>query len=77
MAFDLNALWNALNSILTVMDETVEDKVKLTYNTIHNFLKAKVESTLTEFDDNGLKVTELGLRDKLIKLYPLETYPLD
>jgi len=77
MGLDLNVLWNALNSILSVMDETVEDKVELAYGAIHNFLKTKVDNTKTEFDNNSLQVTEIGLRDKLIKLYPLETYPLD
>jgi len=36
-----------------------------------------VEKTTTLFDDHSLVVVELGLRDKLIKTYPLETYPLD
>ncbi len=77
MAFNLKSLWDALNGILNVMNETVEDKVELAYGAVHNFLKAKAESTETEFDDNSLKVTEIGLRDKLIALYPLEQYPLD
>ena len=77
MALDLKALWSALNSILTVMNKTVEDKVELAYGAVHTFLQAKVDSTDTPFDNNSLKTTEIGLRDKLIKLYPLETYPLD
>ena len=77
MPLDLNMIWDALDKILELGNEFAEAGVETMYGTIHTKLQEKVVSTTTTFDDNGLKTVELGLRDKLIKLYPLETYPLD
>jgi hypothetical protein len=77
MALDLTKLWDVLDKLLEAGDDFVEAQVETIYGTIHGKLKAQVEKTETKFDDNSLKVVELGLRDKLIKLYPLEENPLD
>jgi len=77
MALDLTKLWDVLNDLLEAGNEFVEAQVETVYNTIHTKLKERAESTTTQFDDNALKTVEIGLRDKLIKLYPLEEYPLD
>lgn len=77
MALDLNALWNVLDKLLETGEEFVEDQVEKLYGVIHGKLKERVELTETKFDDHGLQVVEIGLRDKLIKLYPLEEFPLD
>jgi len=77
MALDLSAVWNVLNQLLEAGNEFVEAQVETIYGTIHGKLKERVEKTETKFDDNGLKTVEIGLRDKLIKLYPLEENPLD
>jgi len=77
MAIDLNAVWEVLNKLLEAGNAFVEAQVETIYGTIHGKLQAQVEKTTTEFDDNSLKTIELGLRDKLIKLYPLEEFPLD
>ena len=77
MALDLTKLWNVLNDLLEAGNEFVEAQVETIYGGIHGKLKERVALTETNFDDNGLKTVELGLRDKLIKLYPLEEFPLD
>jgi len=77
MAVDFNAVWNILDKLLIAGNDFVEAQVETLYGALHGKLKAQVEKTETEFDDNGLETVELGLRDKLIKLYPLEEYPLD
>ncbi len=77
MAIDLTAVWNVLNQLLEAGNEFVEAQVETIYGTIHEKLKERVEKTETKFDDNGLKTVEIGLRDKLIKIYPLEDFPLD
>jgi len=77
MALDLNALWNVLDKLLETGEEFVEDQVEKLYGVIHDKLKERVELTETKFDDHGLQVVEIGLRDKLIKTYPLEEFPLD
>jgi len=77
MAVDLTKLWNVLDDLLEAGNEFVEARVETVYGVIHGKLKARAELTTTKFDDNGLKTTEIGLRDKLIKLYPLDEYPFD
>jgi len=77
MALNLTVVWDLLDKLLEAGNEFVEAQVETIYGTIHTKLKAQVAKTTTTFDDNGLITTEIGLRDKLIKLYPLETYPLD
>ena len=77
MPIDLGGLWDVLDKLLGAGNSYVEAQVETTYGIIHAKLKENVEKTTTEFDDHSLVIVELGLRDKLIKLYPLETYPLD
>lgn len=77
MAIDLSVIWNFANSLLVAGDEFVEDKVESVYGTFRLWLKGLVADTETKFDDNSMKVIELGLRDRLIKAYPLEDFPLD
>ena len=77
MAIDLSKLWETFSSLLDAGKEFVEEQVENGYGALHEMLKAKVESTATDFDDKALVTVELGIRDKLIKKYPLETYPLD
>jgi len=77
MPLDLGGIWDILDKLLEAGDSFVEAQVETMYGAIHDKLKAQVEKTTTLFDDHSLVVVELGLRDKLIKTYPLETYPLD
>ena len=77
MALDLTKIWGILDKLLEAGNDFVEDQVENVYGTIHEHLKERVENTETKFDDNALKTVEIGIRDKLIKLYPLEEYPLD
>ncbi len=77
MALDLTAIWNILDKLLEAGNDFVEAQVETVYGTIHGQLKERAEKTETKFDDNSLKTVELGLRDKLIKIYPLEDFPLD
>lgn len=77
MGLDLTKVWDVLDDLLEAGNEFVEAQVETTYGVIHAKLKAQVAKTTTEFDDHALETVEIGIRDKLIKLYPLEEYPLD
>jgi len=77
MALDLTKLWEVLDNLLEAGNEFVENQVEAAYGAFHSVLKCKAEASNSTFDDNGLKTIELGVRDKLIKLYPLDEYPLD
>jgi len=77
MALDLGKIWDFANSLLVAGDEFVEDKVESVYGVFSLWLSGLVADTETKFDDNSQKIIELGVRDKLIKKWPLEEYPLD
>ena len=77
MGLNLTVVWDLLDKLLEAGNEFVEAQVETIYGTVHTKLKEQVAKTTTKFDDNALITTEIGLRDKLIKLYPLEEYPLD
>ena len=70
-------IWDFANSLLVAGSEFVEDKVESVYGTFSLWLQGLVADTETKFDDNSLKVIELGIRDRLIKKYPLDEFPLD
>ena len=74
---NLSVIWDFANSLLVAGSEFVEDKVETVYGTFSLWLQGLVADTETKFDDNSLKTVELGIRDKLIKKYPLEEYPVD
>ena len=77
MALDLTKIWDFANSLLETGNEFVEAKVEIVYGALSTWLQTQAARTDTKFDNTGLKTIELGIRDKLIKKYPLETYPLD
>ena len=77
MGLNLTAIWDVLDKLLDAGNDFAEAQVEIVYGSLHGHLKTQVAKTETKFDDNGLQTVELGLRDKLIKLYPLETHPLD
>jgi len=77
MGVNLTVVWDLLDKLLEAGNDFVEAQVETVYGTIHTKLKEQVAKTTTEFDDNALKTVEIGLRDKLTKLYPFEEYPLD
>ena len=74
---DLTKLWDLANSVLEKADEFVEGKVEVVYGALSNWLQGQVEKPETKFGETSLKIIELGIRDKLIKKYPLETFPVD
>ena len=74
---DLTKLWDLANNLLEAGNEFVETQVESVYGTLSLWLQSQVNKTDTEFDDTALRIVEMGIRDKLIKKYPLETYPLD
>lgn len=74
---DLTKIWDVLNSVLEHCDEFVEDKVEAVYGGLSNWLDSQVAKTDTKFDDTSKRIIELGIRDKLIKKYPLDKFPLD
>jgi hypothetical protein len=77
MAINLGVIWEFANSLLVAGDEFVEDKVESIFGTFSLWLNGLVADTETKFDDNSVKIIKLGIRDKLIKEYPLEEYPVD
>jgi len=74
---DLTKIWDVLNSVLEKCDEFVEDKVELVFGSLNSWLDSQVEKTETKFDDTSKRIILLGIRDKLIKILPLDEYPLD
>ncbi len=77
MAVDLTKIWDVLNSVLEKCDEFVEDKVEDVYGALSNWLDGQVAKPDTKFGVTSKRIIELGIRDKLIKKYPLDEYPLD
>ena len=73
----LGKIWDFANSLLVAGDEFVESKVESVYGVFTLWLQGLVADTETKFDDNSLKIVELGVRDRLIKKYPLEDFPVD
>ena len=74
---DLTKIWDLANVVLEKVSEFAEGGVETVYGALSLWLKNQVDKTDTKFDNTSLQIIELGVRDKLIKKYPLETYPLD
>ncbi len=73
----LSKIWDVLNSILEKGDEFVEDKVEDVFGGLNTWLDDLVNNTNTKFAATSKKIILLGIRDKLIKIFPLDEYPLD
>lgn len=73
----LTKIWDYLADLLDVADEFVEDKVEFAYGTISTFLDNLIADKNSKFGKKGKQIIELGIRDKLIKKYPLEDFPVD
>lgn len=73
----LTKIWDYLADLLDVADEFVEDKVEFAYGTLSTFLDNLIADKNSKFGKKGKEIVELGIRDKLIKKYPLETFPVD
>ncbi|MCK4802521.1 hypothetical protein KAS33_02510 [bacterium] len=70
-------IWDLANTALEKCDEFVEAQVEVVYGAVGKFLQSQVDKTTTKFDNTAYRIVELGVRDKLIKKYPLEDFPLD
>ena len=77
MGLDMSKLWDFLYQILNVSDEFVEDKVELVYGGISSFFDGLIADKDSKFGKKGKEIIELGIRDRLIKKYSLEDFPLD
>lgn len=73
----MNLLLDFLYGLLSTGDELVEAKLEGFIGQLNDWADKGVASTDTKFDDKAKEIFCLALRDKLIKLYPLEDYPLD
>jgi len=71
------SIWDVANSALEKLDEFAEAQVETVYGALGKFLQGQVDKTETKFDNTALRIVELGVRDKLIKKYPLEDFPVD
>ena len=71
------SIWDVANSALEKLDEFAEAQVETVYGALGKFLQGQVDKTTTKFDNTALRIVELGVRDKLVKKYPLEDFPLD
>jgi len=74
---EASKLWDFLYEILDVSDEYVEDKVEVVYGAISLFFDGLIADRNSKFGKKGKEIIELGIRDKLIKKYPLESFPVD
>lgn len=70
-------IWDLANTALEKCDEFVEAQVEVVYGVVGKFLQAQVDKTTTKFDNTAYRIVELGIRDKLLKKYPLKDFPLD
>ena len=70
-------VWDLANSALEKLDEFAEAQVETVFGALGKFLQGQVDKTTTKFDNTALKIVKLGIRDKLLKEYPLEDFPLD
>ena len=73
----LTKIWDYLADLLDVADEFIEDKVEFAYGTFSTYLDNLIADKNSKFGKKGKEIVELGIRDKLIKKYPLETFPVD
>lgn len=73
----LGKIWDVLNSVLEKCDEFVEDKVEDVFGALNTWLDDLVDNPNTKFASTSKRIILLGIRDKLIKIFPLEDYPLD
>jgi len=73
----LSKIWDVLNSVLEKCDEFVEDKVEDVFGGLNTWLDELVDNPNTKFAATSKKIILLGIRDKLIKIYPLDEFPLD
>jgi len=73
----LGKIWDVLNGILEKCDEFVEDKVEDVFGTLNTWLDDLVDNPNTKFASTSKRIILLGIRDKLIKIFPLEKFPLD
>jgi len=71
------SIWDIANSALEKLDEFAEAQVETVYGALDKFLQGQVDKTTTKFDNTALRIVQLGIRDKLLKKYPLEDFPLD
>ena len=70
-------IWDVVNGILEKCDEFVESKVEDVFGGLNTWLDEQVAKTNTKFDDNSKKIILLGIRDKLLDIFPLEDFPKD
>ena len=77
MALNLSKLWDFANSLLETGEAFVENQVEVIYGALSLWLDGQVARTSTKFDDTAKQIVELGIRDKLLKKYPLNQFPLD
>ncbi len=70
-------VWDLANSALEKLDEFAEAQVETVFGALGKFLQGQVDKTTTKFDNTALRIVKLGIRDKLLKEYPLEDFPLD
>jgi len=73
----LSKIWDVLNSVLEKCDEFVEDKVEDVFGALNTWLDELVDNPNTKFASTSKRIILLGIRDKLIKIFPLDEYPLD
>ena len=73
----LSKIWDVLNSVLEKCDEFVEDKVEDVFGALNEWLDELVDNPNTKFASTSKRIILMGIRDKLIKKYPLDEYPLD
>lgn len=70
-------IWDVANSALEKLDEFAEAQVETVFGALGKFLQGQVDRTETKFDNTALRIVKLGIRDKLLKEFPLEDFPLD
>lgn len=73
----LGKIWDVVNGVLEKCDEFVEDKVEDVFGALNTWLDELVDNPNTKFLATSKRIILLGIRDKLVKLFPFKDYPLD
>jgi len=73
----LGKIWEVVNGVLEKCDEFVEDKVEDVFGALNVWLDELVDNPDTKFLATSKRIILMGIRDKLLDIFPLEEFPKD
>jgi len=73
----LGKIWDVVNGVLEKCDEFVEGKVEDVFGALDSWLDELVDNPNTKFLATSKRIILMGIRDKLLDIFPLEEFPKD